>query len=134
MACKTITGNRTKVCIADFKHPITIQYTVSTPATDPDFNVEATFVDILSTYAMIRTVRFVSNFQQFVDQVNTSDSADVDFFIRYTDVVDWTRSIWVLFENQRYDVAAVENIDEKNETVRIRCSTKGVAVVEANKR
>jgi hypothetical protein len=121
MACKRIEPNARKVCSTDLRNKITIQFSSSKPNNSPNAHAEAVFRDIRTTYAMIKT----SKRSQFIDGTNVVDGTNVDFYTRYDSEIDYTRKLWVEFNNVKFDIVDIENIDKWNRIVRLGAIERG---------
>lgn len=130
MACKTIKPNISRICSADFNRKIKIQYTASVPNNNPNSNAGTTFKDLKTVWAMVKT----GITTEFIDNVNVERSVNIDFYIRYTNSIDFEKEIWVLFDNNRYKISSVDNIDKRNEIVRLRAIERGNKSLGANQR
>lgn len=131
MSCYRIQSSNYKLCASDLKNKIKIQYPSSTVSNAPGVNGLSTFTDVVEVWSKVVT----SVGQELsVDQVNTSSSSNIDFYIRYTSSVDLDRELWVLYDSKRYKIISPENIDEKNKTIRLGAILRGQSTVEANQR
>lgn len=107
-----------KICPSDFKNLITIQNRALNPDnTTADFNID--FTDKVQVWAGIKTTRG----QEVFGDVNTAREITHIFTIRYIDYL--TQEYWILFKDKRYDILDVENIDERNKFMRLRCNVRG---------
>ena len=107
-----------KICPSDFTHQIALQSRELKPDdASVDFKLE--FDAGIKTWAMIKTTRG----REFIGDVNTAEGVTHIFTIRYLNFV--TSQHWVLYDERRFDILDVENIDEKNRFLRLRCSERG---------
>jgi SPP1 family predicted phage head-tail adaptor len=130
MTCKTIKPNISKICEGDFNRKIKIQYTASIANNKPNTNAGTSFKDLKEVWAMVKT----NINADFVQNVNVERTLNIDFYIRYTASIDFERELWVEFNNNRYKVGSVDNIDKRNELIRLRASERGKKTVQANQR
>lgn len=121
MACKTIRPNISKVCIADLRNKIKVQFSSSKANNSPNSNAGTSFKNILEVWALIKT----NPASEFINGINVVNGVNTDFYIRYTSSIDFSKQIWVEFENSRFKIAEVENIDRRNEFVRLRAIERG---------
>lgn len=134
MSCKTIKPNISKICEGDFNRKIKIQYTASAANNKPNSNASTSFNDLIQVWAMVKTNSLISGSSDFIQNVNTQKGFSIDFFIRYTASIDFERELWVEFNGNRYKVGSVDNIDKRNELIRLRASERGKKTVQANQR
>ena len=130
MSCKTIKPNVSRICAADFNRKITIQYTSSASNNSPNSNAKTEFKDLIEVWAMVKT----NVNSDFIQNVNIEKSLNIDFFVRYTSLIDFERELWVEFNGNRYKVGSVDNIDKRNTLIRLRASERGKKTVQANQR
>lgn len=121
MACKRIQPNVRKVCSTDFRNKIEIQFSSSKPNNSPNVNADASFSNEKTTFAMIKT----SKRSQFIDGTNVVDGTNVDFYIRYDSEIDYSKKLWVEFDNNKFDIVDIENIDKWNRVVRLGAIERG---------
>jgi len=131
MACKTIGYKKWKLCTSNLKNKIVIQYPASISLNSPDSNVGSSFIEVFTAWSMVKTR---PSRDGFFDQVNLANSLNIDFYIRYTTQLDIDREIWVLFNDRRYKVEIIENIEELNKTYRLGAVVKGPQSIAANQR
>lgn len=114
-----------KICPSDFKHKILIQSRELLPDnTSVDFHLN--FIDGVNAWASIQTTRG----REYVGQVNTETGNTHIFIMRY--IPNITSQHWILYKEKRYDVADVENIDENNRYLRLRCNERGTKDLNRN--
>lgn len=128
MSCKSIKPNVNKVCTADLNNRIKIQYRSIAPVNSPDSNLAVSFTDVISCWAMIKT----GASSNWIDGVNAGQAINTDFFIRWTASVDFTREIWVLFDDVRFKIFNIDNIDKQENIIRLRSVEKGSKDINAN--
>jgi len=107
-----------KICISDFKNLIKLQTReLQTDNYSPDFNLD--YKDKVEVWAKIQTTIG----KEIFAGVNVDRDVTHIFTIRYIDYI--TAQYWILFEGKRYDILNVENIDEENKFMRLRCNVRG---------
>ncbi len=119
--CKPVKGQVRRVCIGDLDRVITLQtrsLTASLTATD----ASETFVDDPGeVFAMIKTV----SGEVFFDGVDPERAVTHHFYIYFDETI--TSEIWVLFNNERFDVLSTEDLDERHEFMLLRATNRGVS-------
>lgn len=124
--CKQISIDRKIICAGDLKHKIKIQSrAIKTPVTGVDLTEEMT--DEKTAWAGIKTGRGESIF----DAQQVERDVTHYFFVRY---ISWiTAEHWILYKTKRYDILDIENINEDNEFMRLRCNVRGATTSEKSK-
>lgn len=130
MVCKSIKTNKARVCIADLRSKIKIQFSSSKGQNAPNVNATTAFSDVLDVWAMIKTTPVF----QPVNGINIESGINTDFYIRYTTEIDFLKQIWVEFDNERFKITGVENISKENRFVRLRASERGLKTLGAAQR
>ena len=69
---------------------------------------------------------------RFFGGVGVSDGVTHTFTTRYTTVIQVTNQEWVLYENTRYKVDSVENINEEKKFLRLYLIKQGSLDLPAN--
>lgn len=130
MACSSIKPNTNKVCIQDLNKRIQIQTSYIAANNSPGGVAAASFVTVLTVWAMIKTSANV----QFVDGVNIQNGLNTDFFIRYNSSIDFEKQLWIEFDSNRFKITNIDNIDKQNKFIRLRSIEKGAKTILANAR
>ena len=130
MKCRSLKPNLNKVCIADLNSKIKIQTTSEVYSNNPDTVPTAQFVDIVEMWALINTGESF----QYKDGVQIDNRINTDFYIMYTTQIDFTQTLWVEYDNNKYKVINVNNIDEQGNFVRLRTVKTGDKNIIANLR
>lgn len=113
------------ICIGDLRDEITIQSrTISEPVSGVDFG--ETFTGKSTVWALVETVSGKTIF----DGSNIERDVTHNIYIRYLSGI--TAEDWVLFKGSRMDILEVQDFDERNEFIILRCSDKGTDVNAAN--
>lgn len=115
--CKKIRIPKRRYCAGDLNKRITIQNRTIVAPDDVDYDED--FQKELVVFAGVKTLIGVEIF----DQNNVPTNASHDFIIHYRAGI--TAENWVLFENNRYDILKVENLEERNEWLRLRSTLRG---------
>ncbi len=121
--CTRIRGQKREVCIGDMDRLITLKSRDITPATaDTAPYFTETFGTALSSdvWAMRKSVEGVTVF----DRTNIERVITDDFYIRFNTSV--TAEVWIEDAGTRFDIWRVDNLDGRNEFMRLRCSHRGV--------
>jgi hypothetical protein len=134
MTCKVISPNTFKICRRDKRHKIIIQCPGVVANNSPGAVSTVQYQDILSVWAMIKTISRVGTGELFVDGVNINQTNSIEFYFDYTTEIDISRKLWVLFDDKRYEVSEIQNIDKRNVTYKFTCVLKGDKDIVANQR
>jgi len=124
MAC-TRKNKKIKYCISDFRTPIRIIDPSIEPA-DESYSVDNTNF-IWKGKAICKTSSGVQNF----NGVNTDNGITHTFIIRYTSTLIEKRFM-ILLRGEFLVVDSVENINEENRYLKIRCKKRGSETFQAN--
>lgn len=122
--CTRIGGRRRIVCAGDLDKQITLQdrAIVAPDWNSPDF--DEAFSDAATVWANIQTVTG----KTFFDSVNQRDTTIThEILIRYDSTV--TSETWISYNSRRFDILAVENLEERDEYLKLTCVDKGVSKV-----
>jgi len=130
MSCTSIKKNINKVCVGDLNKRIEIQTSSITPNNSPDSVSTVAFVTVLTVWAMIKTT---AN-RQFIDGVNIETGLNTDFYIRYTDTIDFEKQLWIEYRNSRFKIVNIDEIDKEKKFIRLRATEKGADTILANER
>lgn len=130
MKCATIKNVKSKICVSDFDKRIKIQTSQKISNNAPNTISEITFTTLATLWAMIKT----SPINEFINGVNVSNGTNIDFYIRYTNSIDFSQQLFIEYKNKLYAIQPVENIDEQDSIIRLRCAEKGNKSINANKR
>ena len=125
--CKYIPAPRRKVCAGDMDRVITLQNVRIQPPTDAvdytrlfEDKVDAELLTDGQIFALIKTV----NGEEVFDQHNVGTPITHHVYIPYIETV--TAETWILLDNgQRLDIQDVQNLDERNEFLFMRCTKTG---------
>jgi len=125
--CKKIKRNKRQVCIGEMDTEITLQDRAITPPVfgDPDF--DENFTDTGIVWAAVNTV----SGKTWFDGVNTDINITHEIYIYYDPTV--TDQTWVLLNGRRIDILNFEDLEERNEFLKLTCTDKGPAAKQANK-
>ena len=124
--CKRIKRKHRKVCIGDLNDVICLRDRTITP---PESGVDATeeFEDSNpEVWAMVETGKGETVF----DGTNTEIDWTHKFTISFIDCI--TSETWVLYKEKHYDILGVENLEERDEWLILRCVVKGTIDNQAN--
>jgi SPP1 family predicted phage head-tail adaptor len=122
MTCtSTIKFPKPKICTKDLKHRILIQYRETTATNDSDLEPEPTYTDIGNYWAAVKTTPS----RQAFNDVNQNGAITTDFYIRFTDTIDFLKNLWIEFKGRRFEVINSDDIDEFGEFFRLRALDKG---------
>ena len=96
---------------------------IGAPFSTVDFSEK--FKDYLDMYASVSTV----SGKTYFDDTGVGTNITHEIGVRYDDSI--TAESWVVIDGRRLDILTVENLDERNEWLRLRCTDKGTS--EASK-
>jgi len=130
MKCDSIKKNVNKVCIGDLDKRIKIQTSSIAPNNSPNSVATTAFVTIATVWAMIKT----STNRDFIDGVQVENGSNTDFYIRYTSSIDFEKQLWIEYNNNKFKINSVDNIDKDDLFVRLRSTEKGDKTILANLR
>lgn len=126
----TTTAKRSKklnIRVGDLKHLIQLQERKLKPGQGVDFDEDYIDVPDGEVWASVKIASSTFPFSE----TNTDESITHLFYIRYIDGI--TLDNWILHENKRYKVLAVNDIDFEEKFLELRCNFKGVATEESSK-
>lgn len=130
MSCNSIKKNINKVCTGDLDKRIIIQTTSITPNNSPDSVATTGFATVATVWAMIKTTPN----RQFIDGVNVENGLNTDFYIRYNSSINFEQQLWVEYNDNRFKIVNVDNIDKEDKIIRLRSIEKGDKTILANAR
>jgi SPP1 family predicted phage head-tail adaptor len=126
--CKNIRATKRDICIGDLDSRIKIQVrTLKAPESGVDFTEE--FTEVKEVWAMVQTSRGL----EFFDDTGLNTTFTHKFYIRFSSSFSITSEDWLEWNNQRYDIVEVENLDERNEFLLLKAIKKGDKDINANK-
>ena len=128
MKCQSIRKNIKKICTADFDKKIVIQKYGSVGNSSPDADITFNYITLAIVFAMIKT----NATGDFVNNVNVGTSITIDFYIRFNSLIDINQQLFVLFDNKRYKIELVDDIDKDNKIIRLRAKELGLSTLQAN--
>ena len=131
--CKNISPKKRKLCAGDLNKPIKIQVRMITAKKIGQTDFTETFTDVVSVFAAIDTSK---GFSSFNDIGVTSTGGVVNFthriYIRFSTNFTVTSENWVLFNDEKYTINSVENLEERNEWLILYCIKKGDSTKKGN--
>lgn len=128
MKCQSIRKNIKKICTADFDKKIVIQKYGSLGNSSPDADITFNYITLATVFAMIKT----NATGNFVNNVNVGTSITIDFYTRFNSLIDINQQLFVLFDNKRYKIELVDDIDKDNKIIRLRAKELGLSTLQAN--
>ena len=128
MKCQSIRKNIKKICTADFDKKIVIQKYGSVGNSSPNADITFNYITLTTVFAMVKT----SATGNFVNNVNVGTSITIDFYIRFNSLIDINQQLFVLFDNKRYKIELVDDIDKDNKIIRLRAKELGLSTLQAN--
>ena len=124
--CITIRRNKRKVCIGDLNTEITIQSRNIKPPATTGVDFSETFTGKATVWALVNTVSGKTMF----DGTGVERDVTHEIYIRYLSGV--TSEDWILLNGQRLDILPLEDLDERNEFMKLRCTNRGTTANAAN--
>ena len=128
MKCQSIRKNIKKICTADFDKKIVIQKYGSVGNSSPNADITFNYITLATVFAMVKT----NATGDFVNNVNVGTSITIDFYIRFNSLIDINQQLFVLFDNKRYKIELVDDIDKDNKIIRLRAKELGLSTLQAN--
>ena len=132
MSCrkkKLIKFDKSKICTGALNKRITIEYPFNVGTSNSNVNTNRDFEEVGNFWAAIKT----TSGGRFFEGTNLEEGITTDFFIKFTKSIDLQERIWVRFDNRRFKIADVQNLNEDNRIIRLRAIERGTVLVEANK-
>ena len=127
---------KTKLCAADLTHRIEIQSRVVGGVSFGEVEPVAVFTTLFTRWAAIESVggiRSAGGVQNF-SKVNTGESPTDFFYVRYEAALselEVSNNV-ILFNNKRFRILSIENINRDNSTLVIQCTDRGDEDKEAS--
>lgn len=123
--CKRVDAAHRKLCIGSLRKPIQIQTRdITSPADAIDFGED--FNTLSTVFAMIETKVGETVF----DQTNTEQIVTHRVYIRFLSTV--TAETWLEIDGEKYDIVNVENLDNRDEYLLLRCNKRGTNTKKVN--
>lgn len=117
--CSKIRRKKRSVCIGDLRSMITLQNRAITPPVFNGIDFSETFTDAAEVWALINTV----SGKTFFDDAGTETSITHEIYIRYDSTV--TAETWIEFDGRRLDILQTENLEERDEFMKLVCTDRG---------
>ena len=119
VSCVSINGRKRKICAGDLRLKIGLFNREITGNVSKTTAYNASFVGGITASAMLLT----RSGAQIINGVSVTTKPTHDFYIRYKADIESTK--WVIYNEVIYDVIEVENLEERNEFLKISCIKKG---------
>lgn len=123
--CKKIKINRTQVCIGDMNRRITLHIRSITGLSD-GVDFDETLSDSTVVWAALQTIKG----EDIFDGTNVIGTATHNFFVRAISTL--TAETWLEYNGEYYDVLDIQNYEERNLFMVLRCSVRGDTSKETN--
>lgn len=117
--CSPIRIKKRRVCTGDLKEQVVIQLRALKAPQSGSVDFDEEFTTSRAVWAAIETRSGIERF----DGVNLISSPSHFIYIRYTADIDVEK--WITYKNDRYEILDVENLEERNEFLLLRCSPLG---------
>jgi head-tail adaptor len=132
--CKKIRRVDKRICIGAMNRKIILQVRTLTPPDQDGVDFNEVFTEPKTVWANIVTVNGIILF----DNTNTAREISHDLYIRY--IANLSAQSWVTLvskdstSDQYLDIIQVENLNEENKFLRLRCSLRGSTAKPVNYR
>ena len=123
--CVKLRRKKRQICLGDLTNSIILQDRAITPPLS-GFDATETFTTNDTVDAKVDTSRGETIF----DGTNTEVDVTHIFTIRFISGID--AQTWISFKSQRFDILDVENLEERDEFLKLRCTNRGVDTNAAN--
>ncbi len=130
--CKRIRIPHRKYCAGDLRERITLEDRDIQPPFDTNFTESFSNPTIIP--AAVKTISGGGLSGAGVTVFDSSNIEQVvthDFIIRFR--VGVTQEKWIRWRNERYNILVVENVDGRNEWLRMRTTVRGDDTLEVNR-
>lgn len=124
--CKTISNIKRGVCIGGLDRRIEIDSRNITPPSLGGVDYGELFTPIHTVWANITTEPRVTEF----DNSNVERVVTHIFIIRYKS--DVTAESWIRFDNKFFDIIRTENLEHRNEYLKMLCAQRGLDTQPSN--
>ena len=116
-------------CPNNFDTKITFQTKRIAGNNNPNTSATVAFTDLTSVWAMVKSTPTM----QWVDGVQTANTINTDFYVRYDSALDNDNKMWIELYGDKYRIVSVDpNIDNAFELMRFRCVKQGDENINAN--
>ncbi len=124
--CVRIKKKNRKFCVGDMRDEITLENRSINPQDADSIDFIEDFSESNVIDAAIETVRGLETF----DGVNVESIVTHKIYIRFIEGV--TEETWVKFKGRRLDIMDVENLDERDQFLLLRCKERGADNINVN--
>jgi len=125
--CEKVKIRNRKVCAGDMDKLIMLQTrNIAGDSNSVDFLLN--FTNQGEVWAAVQTA---ASGESIFDEVGTETIITHRFYINF--IPDFTEEIWIEFKGKRYDIVNVENLDERDEFLKLSCVVRGSVSREATK-
>lgn len=122
--CKRVNITKKKICIGDLKHKVKVQTRVIVPPDDVDYS--QLHEDVSEVWAAIQTTKGIEIF----DGVNTIGVATHLFYTRKISNVTFEN--FVEYKDKKFRIIDVQELDEDDTFLLLRCTERGDKTKNAN--
>lgn len=124
--CKKIRGRKRDVCLGAMRDQVELDTREIKPPSLGGVDFTELFTPIETVSAYIETVRGKTIF----DESNTERDVTHKIYIRFVPFI--TAQTWLKFDSKFYDILDVENLEERNDFLLLRCAVRGSDTVATN--
>lgn len=115
-----------RICIGDFNTKITIQIKCQESTNKLNQALEITRIDSVTVWSAVKTVAGVET----LEDINSEEIITHQFYIRYRKDID--KSSVVILKEIAFNIISIENLEEKNKYLLLRCAQGGNANIQTN--
>ncbi len=119
--CVRISRKKRHVCIGDMREKIDITLRSLQAPVDGSVDFSESLTALQTVWAMLETKAGVEIF----DGTNLKGVATHFFYIRFLAGIDIDIDKWVTFKAQHYTIIDVQNLEERDEFLLLRCALRG---------
>ena len=124
--CFRLTRKHRKICVGDLDNTIDLQDRAIAAPLSGTIATETFTTNTADVWCKIETV----NGETVFDGTNTEVDVTHRITIRFIDGI--TAETWILFKDERIDILDVQNFEERDEWLLLKCTNKGTTDNKAN--
>tara|TARA_R110000803_G_scaffold59603_2_gene118392 strand:- start:354 stop:755 length:402 start_codon:yes stop_codon:yes gene_type:complete len=129
--CNKIKFNNDRVCVGDLRFKISL-YTRSIVAPNMLANQSTEFTEDFTLLGNFwSAIKIVDGIKLFDNISLDKDSPTHLFYIRYKQGI--TQENWLNYNNYRYNILKVENMNERNKFLKLYCAVSGEGTKDGSK-
>lgn len=117
--CQPIRRRNRNICIGDMRDKIALQSRTIVAPSAGGSDMTESFVTTKTVWSLVETRQGVEIF----DGTNMLGVATHYFYIRYS--AGLTAETWIQFKSKYYDILDIQNLEERDEFILLRCNERG---------